>query len=147
MDREHRARIIFRAERTERTTKPWGRPSGIIGASGLTILRVLMFRFARDAEPSYRAIRTATGLAFSTISAALQRLEAAGFIIIERRRRKTVLGVRVINNRYSFPAMSQIPESGRPKLPRLLIPYEQLGGTLKAALERLGAAMEAIPSG
>jgi hypothetical protein len=92
-----------RAERLERNTKAKGRPSGALGQAGLAMLRILLFRFAADPEPSYTAIRTATGFAFDTISGALHRLEAVGLIVIERRRRKTRLGPRVINNRYSLP--------------------------------------------
>src|SRR5919199_3249330 len=89
MDRNLRCRIILQAEIVERNTKDKGKQAGVIGQSGLRVLRCLLFDFANVATgccmPSYETIRSKTGLATSTIGKALRRLEAAGFVTITRR--------------------------------------------------------------
>ena len=71
MDKNHRARIIFRAERLERATKAPGQRSGTLGQSGLALLRCLLFRFGDHVAPSYKAIQRATGFCCATISEGL----------------------------------------------------------------------------
>jgi DNA-binding MarR family transcriptional regulator len=145
IDRNERSRLIYRAEAIERNTKMKGRPYGALGLTGLVILRCLLFRFAHQQDPSYKAIRRATGLAFSTISGALHRLELAGFLVIVRRVRSTPLGRRVINNLYRLtsPLPCLIPAAGREKEPQSFVPYSRLEGPLRRALDSLGAKIAA----
>ena len=95
LDQKRRASIIFAAEALERRTKRPGSRSGVLGLTGLAVLRCLAFSFLNRSSglccPSVRAIQEKTGLARSAIFEALNRLEAAG--IIERLRR---LGRRVV---------------------------------------------------
>jgi hypothetical protein len=67
VDRNQRIRIIVSAEALERRTKAKGQKSGVLGLSGLELLRSLLFRFCAIPTgrccPSYRAINSLTGLA------------------------------------------------------------------------------------
>ena len=80
IDRNQRIRIIATAEALERRTKAKGQKSGVLGLSGLELLRCLLFRFCAIPTgrccPSYRAIRETTGFCYSTISGALNPLSA-----------------------------------------------------------------------
>ena len=109
MDRNDRARIIYRAEHLERATKPKGKRNGVLGYTGLTILRALLFKFAARPTPSYKAIKGATGYCMDTISTALKRLRAAGLIEVVPQGRRTLLGWRRTNNLYRFPAQARLP--------------------------------------
>jgi len=106
VDRNQRIRIITTAEALERRTKAKGQKSGVIGQSGLHLLRCLLFRFCAIPTgrccPSYRAIREATGFCYSTISGALRRLEASGILQITRRLIWTPEGARQDTNAYAF---------------------------------------------
>jgi DNA-binding MarR family transcriptional regulator len=147
IDKNLRVRLIYQAERLERATKEFGRPSGVIGQSGLVVLRCLLFCFQHTREPSYKAIRKATGLAFSTISGALRRLEAAGLLFIERRKIRTLAGNRVINNLYTFlkpddsALKGLIPADVARTVPERFVHFDKLEGPLKDALDRLGACI------
>jgi hypothetical protein len=146
MDRNHRAQIIWRAERLERTTKAKGHANGDLGLTGLALLRILLFRFGDCPTPSYKALRRASGFCIDTISKALKRLAAAGLISIERRWHRTRLGPRRLTNQYGFPAqLSLILPRGEPKKPierkflgASFVPFERLEGPLRLALEALG---------
>jgi DNA-binding MarR family transcriptional regulator len=89
LDRNERARILCLAEALERRTKAPGARNGLLGLTGLAVLRALVFGFLRRADglccPSVKAIQEKTGLARSTIFEALNRLEAAGIITRARR--------------------------------------------------------------
>ena len=89
IDRNDRARIIVRAESLERQTKAKGQRDGVIGQSGLALLRVLLFHFLNhktgQLDPSYKQIRAQTGFCMQTIASALKRLERAGVLDITRR--------------------------------------------------------------
>jgi DNA-binding MarR family transcriptional regulator len=106
MDRNLRVTIIVQAESVERRTKAKGKQAGVLGQSGLRVLRSLLFDFAHlgtgRCMPSYQTIRRATGLATSTIGKALRRLEAAGFL--ETTRRMVRVGRRWLrtSNSYGF---------------------------------------------
>jgi hypothetical protein len=147
MDRNHRAQIIWRAERLERATKAKGCVNGDLGLTGLALLRILLFRFGDCPTPSYKALRRASGLCIDTISKALKRLAAAGIISIERRWHRTRLGPRRLTNQYGFQAqLSLILPRGEPKQPierRFLsarfVPFERLAGPLRFALDALAA--------
>lgn len=153
MNKNQRSQIIWRAERLERATKAKGRPSGCLGQTGLVLLRTLLFRFGDAPEPSYKALRTITGLAFSTIADAIKRLEAAGIIFKARRTRLTRLGVRVVTNAYRFLNVPDSVPSGlipadveRRFHKRILAVWETWESPLKDALDQLGSSMLARQS-
>lgn len=88
IDRNARAKILHLAEGLERASKAKGRRSGILGQTGLAILRCLLLRFLRAGaalDPSYRDIQRATGFSRATIAKGLAALEAVG--ILKRARR------------------------------------------------------------
>jgi DNA-binding MarR family transcriptional regulator len=89
LDRNERARILTLAEQLERKTKPEGGRCGVLGLTGLAVLRALVCGFLRRSDglccPSVAAIQEKTGLARSTIFEALNRLEAAGIVTRVRR--------------------------------------------------------------
>lgn len=153
MNKAQRSQIIWQAERLERATKAKGRPSGCLGQSGLVLLRALLFRFGDAPEPSYKALRTVTGLAFSTIADAIKRLEAAGIIFKARRTRLTRLGVRVDKNAYRFLNVPETVPSGlipadveRRFHKRILAVWDAWESPLKDALDQLGASIMARQS-
>jgi hypothetical protein len=84
IDRNLRTRVIIAAEALERRTKAKGQKSGVLGQSGLRVLRSLLFDFCAIPTgrccPSYEAIRQLTGFCYSTISGALRRLETSGLV-------------------------------------------------------------------
>jgi len=106
IDRNQRVRVIVAAEALERRTKGKGCKSGVLGQSGLRVLRSLLFDFCAVPTgrccPSYEAIREMTGLCYATISGALRRLEESGLVRIVRRILRTPLGARQTSNAYAF---------------------------------------------
>ena len=84
LDRNERARILTLAEQLERRTKPEGGRCGVLGLTGLAVLRALVCGFLRRSDglccPSVSAIRGKTGLSRSVIFEALNKLETAGII-------------------------------------------------------------------
>ena len=121
MDRNDRARVIYRAERMERATKAKGCKNGVLGYTGLTVLRALVFKFQASPTPSYDAIKRATGYCLDTIAKALNRLEAAGLLEVKRGRGvRTVQGWRRITNAYAVPRQACLPLGAR----ELKIPIE-----------------------
>ena len=148
IDRNQRVKIIYAAEALERRTKAKGCKSGVLGQSGLRVLRSLLFDFCAIPTgrccPSYEAIRARTGFCNSTISGALKRLETSGLVQIVRRIIRTRLGARQTSNAYAFsrcthgerkPDYSQPREttnllknkSMQPSLPGLVLaPFEQI---------------------
>ena len=89
LDPEDRAKIIASAESLERRTKEKGKRDGVLGVSGLVILRALLFHFmdtkSGRCDPSYKQIQAHTGLCVQTIAAGLKALARAGILEIERR--------------------------------------------------------------
>jgi DNA-binding Lrp family transcriptional regulator len=87
--RDDRMRVWRAAELLDRRTHQPGRHGGLLGHSGLIVLRSLLFDFLNMVsgrlDPSYAAIAERTGLARSTVIEAMKRLVAAG--LIERTRR------------------------------------------------------------
>ena len=106
IDRNMRVRVIWAAEALERRTKGKGCKSGVLGQSGLRVLRCLLFDFCAVPTgrccPSYAAIREKTGFCYSTIAKALKRLETSGLLRIIRRIIRTRLGARQTSNAYAF---------------------------------------------
>jgi hypothetical protein len=88
LDRNMRAKVIFLAEGLERATKQPGRRGGVLGLTGLLVLRALLFHFlGADGrlDPSYAAIQRKTGLCRATIAKALDRLRQTGILRMTRR--------------------------------------------------------------
>lgn len=89
LDRNERVRILYLAEQLERRTKLAGARNGLLGYTGLTVLRSLVLSFLRQSDglccPAVEVIRAATGLSRSAIFEALNRLEAAGILARVRR--------------------------------------------------------------
>lgn len=110
LDRNQRARLIHQAETIELRTKAKGRKSGVLGQTGLQVLRVLLLQFSNRATglccPSIEAIRSKTGFCKQTVVKAIRALEAVGIIKAVRRLvRRVVAGVvRCVQgtNVYSF---------------------------------------------
>lgn len=98
IDRNDRVRIIAAAEALERRTKLPGKRDGVIGQSGLAILRALLFHFldpkSGQLDPSYKQMRTQTTFCMQTISQALKRLAASGILEIQRRMTRRWIFVR-----------------------------------------------------
>jgi hypothetical protein len=111
IDRNQRVRVIVAAEALERRTKGKGCKSGVLGQSGLRVLRSLLFDFCAIPTgrccPSYEAIREMTGFCYATISGALSRLEQSGLVRIVRRILWTPLGARQTSNAYAFSEFAQ----------------------------------------
>ncbi len=146
MDRNDRARVIYRAERMERATKPKGRKNGALGYTGLNVLRALVVRFGKHPTPSYADITRVTGHCLDTVSEALKRLVAAGLIEVETRGVRTAQGWRRIANAYAVPRQASLPlgcgelriPEGSKKIARF-VPFEELTGPVRHALDALGA--------
>jgi hypothetical protein len=89
LDRNQRARIIAMAEGLERRSKPAGKRSGILGLTGLQVLRALLFAFHRRdtglCAAAYSRLQAVTGFCRQTICRAIRALEAAGIIRVVRR--------------------------------------------------------------
>jgi hypothetical protein len=84
LDKNERARIMFRAEALDRRTHHPGRHSGVLRRTGLAVLKALLFGFHNVAtgrcDPSLDSLARLAGCARSTCVEALHRLEAAGLI-------------------------------------------------------------------
>jgi len=147
MDRNDRARLMYRAEAYERRTKRRALPSGALGYTGITLLRTLAFRYwnaeRRAAWPSYDELQRATGYCRQTIARAIRKLERAGFLLVTRR--AGWIGGRIVreSNLYRLPVDAPPDESLRgerqPKTPDS-IPLSPL---LAAALASFEARMQA----
>jgi DNA-binding MarR family transcriptional regulator len=89
LDRNQRARLIYQAEQVELRTKAKGRKSGVLGQTGLAVLRALVFGFANRATglccPSLQSIRERTGFCKQTVVKAIRALEAVGLLRVVRR--------------------------------------------------------------
>lgn len=89
IDRNDRFRIWTAAQGFDRRTKEKGRHGGVLGHSGLAVLRSLLFDFLNMGDgrldPTYEAIAEKTGYARDTVIEAMKRLVIAG--IIEKTRR------------------------------------------------------------
>lgn len=89
ISKEDRMRVWHAAEALEQRTHQAGKHGGMIGHSGLIVLRCLLFDFLNMTsgrlDPSYAAIAEKTRLARSAVIEAVKRLVGAG--LIERTRR------------------------------------------------------------
>lgn len=124
LNRDQRGRLIRQAEQLELKSKPKGRRSGLLGQTGLQVLRVLVFRFANKAHglciPSYAKIQEATGLCKQSIAKALRALEAAGILkvvrrlvrrLVERADGSSYIGTVQASNAYAFKLGGAVPIS------------------------------------
>jgi hypothetical protein len=86
---KQRVKIMADAEALERRTKQPGKRDGVLGQSGLTLLRKMLFHFidkkTGQLDPSYKRMKEITGFCKETISQALKRLHAAGILEVQRR--------------------------------------------------------------
>lgn len=89
LDRNDRARVWVAAQALDRRTHTRGKHGGILGHTGLAVLRCLLFDFLHlptgRLDPSYDAIAARANLARSTVIEAVGRLVAAGILEIGRR--------------------------------------------------------------
>lgn len=147
MDRNTRAKIVWLAEKRELASKSRGRQMGDLGQSGLAILRLLLFRYGDRPCPSYASLKRHSGFCLQTIADALKRLRDAGIVLIERRSIRTRLGARRITNLYLFadsPSLVHRPQKkpiDRIFKDKAFVPFSELRGSLRDALDRLGDAM------
>jgi DNA-binding MarR family transcriptional regulator len=115
IDRNERARLLFRAEALDRRTHQPGQHGGCLKHSGLRVLRALLFHFTNAVtgrcDPGYDALARAAGVARSTVAVALGRLEAAGLIVRIRRQ----VGVVRLTNAYAFKASETAWSGSRPQ--------------------------------
>ena len=115
IDRNERARLLFRAEALDRRTRQPGQHGGCLKRTGLAVLRALVFTFANvvtgRCDPGYDALARAAGVARSTVAVALGRLEAAGLIVRTRRQ----VGVVRLTNAYAFKASETPWSESRPQ--------------------------------
>lgn len=115
MNRREVGVILKAAERLDDLTKAKGRRNGALGYTGLKVLKALLslidYRTGR-LEPSYVAISERTKLSISAVAAALKRLVASGFLVIQRRCEPT-------GNEGPGPRLRQITNAYRVELPPL----------------------------
>lgn len=84
IDRKDRFRVWTAAQDLDRRTHRKGRHGGMLGHSGLAVLRCLLFDFLNiengRLDPTYEAIAAKTGYARDTVIEAMKRLVAAGLV-------------------------------------------------------------------
>lgn len=89
IDRNDRWRVWVAAEALEKRTKQARKHGGVLGHTGLIVLRCLLFDFLNIGsgrlDPSYEAIAEKTNLARDTVIEAVKRLSIAGILEISRR--------------------------------------------------------------
>jgi hypothetical protein len=115
LNRDERGRLIRQAEQIELRSKAKGRRNGLLGQTGLQVLRVLVLKFANRVSglciPSYRAIMEATGFCRQTVAKAIRALEACGIVkavrrlvrrLVEREDGSSYVGTVQASNAYSF---------------------------------------------
>lgn len=133
LDRNAKARLLHACEVMERTTKAAGRRNGLLGQTGLAVLRCLLLRFHNAGNgrccPSYDAIQKETGFCRQTVATALERLESVGVLVVTRRLVRQLcqfsgrLVVRQGCNLYAFKDLPRlVPLDVRPKSARSFPP-------------------------
>ena|ERR1700735_1033036 len=89
IDRNDRWRVWGAAEALEKRTKQARKHGGVLGHTGLIVLRCLLFDFLNIGsgrlDPSYEAIAGKTNLARDTVIEAVKRLSIAGILELSRR--------------------------------------------------------------
>jgi len=154
MDRNDRARIMWRAEAHERRTKRPRCRNGDLGYAGISVLRTIAFRYwcasRRAAWPSYDTLQAATGYCRQTIATAIGRLERAGLLLVLRRAGWRSGRLVRETNLYHLPAAAPAPPPCDESLRRERktktqeIPMSpMLAAALAGIAGRLGLAMPA----
>ena len=119
IDRNMRARALFHAEALDRRSHERGWHGGVLKRTGLAVYKALLGYACAGGGfccPAYETIAKAAGVARSTVSEALRRLEAAG--LVERVRRQ--VGTIRSSNAYAFLTLGE-PGAGAPgENPRIL---------------------------
>jgi hypothetical protein len=89
LDRNDRWRVWVAAEGLEKRTKQARKHGGVLGHTGLIVLRCLLFEFLNIGsgrlDPSYEMIAERTNLARDTVIEAVKRLSLAGILEVTRR--------------------------------------------------------------
>lgn len=135
LDRNQKARLLFKVECLERKTKVAGRRNGVVTQPGLIVYRALLLKFhnLKDGRcyPTYSTLQQATGLCRQSIARAIAALESLGLVIVTRRLVRVPdafgrVSVRQGSNLYGFsqevPRCSEIIRKPPPKafpLPRV----------------------------
>jgi hypothetical protein len=126
MDRNEKARLLFRAQALTRATEP-GRHYGALTAKAYAILRALLMQFHNAGSgrcfPSYKRICEAVGCSKATVAASLRALEECGLLTVCNRLVRVrwrdelacVWRVRVMrtSNGYSFPSPARAAEASK----------------------------------
>jgi hypothetical protein len=144
-----RVRIIFQAEALERKSKRRGCRNGVLGLTGLLLLKTLAFRFFNSARgaawPSYDTLVKTTGLCRQTIARAIRRLEMAGVLDVSRRAGwiggRLVRETNVYRLRGAVPAHESLPGGREELTPSLPSAGPRKESELDAALAALGEAI------
>lgn len=150
IDRNARARIIFLAERLDRSTKEKGRRNGQLGYVGLAILKALMTVFHNSKTglccPGYDAIQHVTGLCRGAVAEGVRRLERSGLVTITRRLVRVVIDgmpvTRQGTNLYLINDTARVAPplpARQPRVPRA----GSIGAIASAALARAESTGEA----
>ena len=117
--------------------------------SGIQLLRCIAFTFLNlkvgAAWPSYTALQAATGLCRQTLSDAIERLEATGFLLVRRRTRWEGRRLVKLTNLYTLsvepppvPDWESLLSRHQPHNSRFIPWAEWEDCPLKRALEKLG---------
>ncbi len=89
IDRNDRWRVWTAAEALEKRTKQARKHGGVLGHSGLVVLRCLLFEFLNIGggrlDPTYESIAEKTNLHRDTVIEAVKRLTIAGVLEVTRR--------------------------------------------------------------
>ena len=152
IDRNERARLLFQAEALDRRTHEPGKHGGDLKRTGLAVFKALIFGFlgrGGRCDPSLDTLARRTGCARSTVTEALNRLEAAG--LVRRVARWRAVGangglvVLRLSNAYLFPTagVQKLPETGsRPQ--STTHPFEQPKTAKMGPIGDRGRALLAI---
>jgi DNA-binding MarR family transcriptional regulator len=139
LDRNDLAKLLFLAEALDRNSHQPGRHGGMIGRTGLAVLRALITRFYNKQsgrlDPSLEAIARAANVARSTVQEAITRLELAGLIERFRRiyRTRVVLCCQLTGRPYEAIRVLQDTNGYRLNVP---VPYRAEHGDLAAARKK-----------
>jgi hypothetical protein len=146
LDRNGRAKLLHQAEQIELRSKAKGKRNGLLGQTGLAVLRVLVFKFANPKHglciPSYTAIMEVTGFCKQTVCKAIRALEACGILRAVRRlvrrpiERNGITEVRTVQgtNVYSFRLGGMVPITIVPADVKLAKSFPRPGVSMLALL-------------
>jgi DNA-binding MarR family transcriptional regulator len=139
LDRNDVARLLFLAEALDRNSHSPGKHGGMIGRTGLAVLRALITRFYNKQsgrlDPSLAAIARAANVARSTVQEAITRLELAGLVERFRRiyRTRVTLQCKLTGRSYEATRVLQDTNGYRLNVP---LPYRADHGDLAAPCKK-----------